>query len=355
MGRLLRAATRRIAPAHIRYVRPVPPETAPEPVARVYRQVETDFGMLAPPVALHAPAPPVLAACWSILRETLVVSGRASRADKEAVAAAVSVANRCPYCLDVHGAALTGLLGGQDAARIAAGGTGEVTDPRLRALVSWARTGAGPEPFPPEQRAELVGVALVFHYINRMVNVFLRDSPLPAVPRPAERVLRRTAASVLGRLGRVEVAAGASLDLLPDAGPLAGTAWATSVPHIAEALNRAGAAIAAAGERSVPAGVRELVEARLADPRFAGPGISARAWLDEAVQELPAADRPAGRVALLTAYASYRVTPELVAQCRSDDAQLVELTAWAAFAAARATTGRFVPDEGKRGDVSPPV
>ena len=355
MGRLLRAATRRIAPAHIRYVRPVPPETAAEPVARVYRQVEADFGMLAPPVALHAPAPPVLAACWSILRETLVVSGRASRADKEAVAAAVSVANRCPYCLDVHGAALTGLLAGPDAARIAAGGTDEVTDPRLRAVVRWARTGEGPEPFPPEQRPELRGVARDYHYLNRRVNVFLRDSPLPAVPRPAERVLRRTAASVLGRLGRVEVAAGASLDLLPDAGPLEDTAWAATVPHIAEALHRGGAAITAAGERSVPARVRELVEARLADPGFEGPGISARGWLDEVVQPLPPTDRPAGRVAMLTAFASYRVTPELVAQCRADDAQLIELTAWAAFAAARRTAGRFVPDEGKRGDVSPPV
>ena len=342
MGRLLKAATRRIAPAHIRYVRPVPPETAAEPVARVYRQIEADFGMLAPPVALHAPSPPALAACWSILRETLLVPGRVSRADKEAVAAAVSLANQCPYCVDVHSAALTGLLDGPDPARIAAGGTDDVTDPRLRALVRWARTGEGPEP-PSEQRPELLGTALIFHYINRMVNVFLRDSPLPALPGPADRVLRRTAASVLGKLGRAGATAGSSLDLLPDAAPLEGAGWAEPAPHIAGAVNRGGAAFIAAGERSVPALVRELVEARLADPGFAGPGLSAGAWLDDTVRPLPTADRPAARLALLTAYASYRVTPELVAECRTDDAQLIELTAWAAFAAARRAIGRFAP------------
>ncbi|MFC7883267.1 carboxymuconolactone decarboxylase family protein [Streptomyces sp. NPDC057376] len=353
MGRLLRTATRRVVPAHLRFVRPVSPGAAAGPVARVYRQVEADFGMLAPPLALHAAAPDVLAACWSILRETLLVPGLAGRADKEAVAAAVSLANRCPYCVDVHGAALAGLLAGPDAARIAAGGTDEVSDPRLRALVHWARAGRGPEPFPARQRPELAGVALTFHYINRMVNVFLRDSPLPSVPRPAERVLRRTAASVMGRLGRVQVAPGASLGLLPPAAPPADTGWAAPVPHIAKAVHRGAAAIAAAGERSVPAGVRALVEARLDDPDSGTPPVDFPGWLEGAVEPLSAQDRPAARLALTTAVASYRVTPGLVAECRADDAQLIELTSWAAFSAARRAVGRLVPQEGTRKDVGP--
>ena len=76
----------------------------------MYRQVERDFGMLAPPVALHSPAPEALAAVWVILRESLVATGLAGRPGKEAVAATISLANSCPYCVDVHGATLMGLL-----------------------------------------------------------------------------------------------------------------------------------------------------------------------------------------------------------------------------------------------------
>src|ERR1700722_2652698 len=83
----------------IRYVSPVRPAAATGLVAAVYAQVEHDFGMLAPPVALHSPAPGPLAASWVMLRETLAVQGQADRAAKEMVAAAVSVENACPYCV----------------------------------------------------------------------------------------------------------------------------------------------------------------------------------------------------------------------------------------------------------------
>jgi hypothetical protein len=56
------------------------------------------------------------------------------------------------------------------------------------------------------------------------------------------------------------------------------------------------------------------------------------------VAGLPAEQRPAARLALLTAFSSYQVTPGLVedvmAQGHSESA-LIELTAWASLAAAR--------------------
>jgi AhpD family alkylhydroperoxidase len=342
MGTLLIKATRRISPAHIKYVQPVPPSAAPALVARVYAQVEADFGMLAPPVALHAAAPGVLAACWSILRETLLASGHAARDSKEAVAAAVSLANRCPYCVDVHGAALVGLHHGPDAALIAAGHIDQVADPELRALAQWARASGTPDrppvPFPSAQTAELVGVALTFHYINRMVSVFLRESPLPDAPGPARAMVRRLAQRIMGGLGRVHIRAGASLDLLPDATLPDDLSWAAPAPHIAGALARGSAAIAEAGERAVPGRVRDLVMARLEDPDAERPGLGARAWLDAAMTALPDEERAAGRLALLTAFAAYQVTPDLVDDYRRsqpDDATLVELAGWASFAAAR--------------------
>src|SRR4051794_40035248 len=102
-GSLLHKALRRSLD-QIRYVTPVRAPAADDTVARVYQQVERDFGMLAPPVALHSPAPGPLAACWMMLRESLLADGQVQRGAKEAVAAAVSVANSCPYCVTVHAA-----------------------------------------------------------------------------------------------------------------------------------------------------------------------------------------------------------------------------------------------------------
>jgi len=125
MRRALRKST-----MQIRYVRPVPPGAAAGLVADVYAQVERDFGMLAPPVVLHSPAVGPLAACWIMLRETLLAQGGAARAAKEVVAAGVSLGNACPYCVDVHSAVLRGLAHGAEADAL---GGARVGRPALRA------------------------------------------------------------------------------------------------------------------------------------------------------------------------------------------------------------------------------
>ena len=98
--------------AQIRYVSPVLPGAADGLVASVYAQAERDFGLIAPPLALHSPAPQALAAAWLMLRETLLAAGTAPRQQKEVVAASVSAANACPYCVAVHTAVIKGLASG---------------------------------------------------------------------------------------------------------------------------------------------------------------------------------------------------------------------------------------------------
>ncbi|SCF02245.1 alkylhydroperoxidase AhpD family core domain-containing protein [Micromonospora matsumotoense] len=352
---LLARATRRTVLAHVRHVRPVAPHRADGLVARVYGQVERDFGMLAPPMALHSPAPDVLAASWTMLRETLVATGPAGRAAKEAVAAAVSAANRCPYCVDVHGATLVGLFPGGDGAGPA---VDRLDDGPWSPLARWAgrpspHGPAGPPPAPAAQVPELVGVAVVFHYLNRMVNVFLRDSPLPDTPSLARGVVQRTAARVMGALARRPCPPGAALELLAAAPPPADLAWAGATV-LADGLARGYAAIEDGGRQVVPAGVRELVAARCADPQDGPAGISARPWVEDAVAGLSPVERPAGRLALLTAFASYQVTDAVVADFRAhhpgDDA-LVTLTAWAALTAAR----RYGPALAGGPDVTEPT
>ncbi|GLU48720.1 carboxymuconolactone decarboxylase family protein [Nocardiopsis ansamitocini] len=328
----------------IRHVEAVRPGAAPAPVARVYDQVERDFGMLAPPVALHAPAPDLLAATWVMLRETLVVQHHVDRAAKEVLATAVSLGNTCPYCVDVHGAA-SGSLGVRQANASGARWAESVADPRLRAVAEWGlaiATSSGAagyrRPFPEGQLPEYGGVAVAFHYLNRMVNVFLGESPLPqAMPSAA----RPGALRVLGRFLRPGAQQahrpGDSLGLLPAAPLPDELSWAKGTHAVAEALGRTCAAVDASGARRVPERVRSLVLDRVADWDGAPVGPS-RAWVEEAIAALPEADRAHARLALLTALAAYQVDDEVVAgvyAAGADDAVLVATASWAAMAAAR--------------------
>ncbi|MFF3865823.1 carboxymuconolactone decarboxylase family protein [Micromonospora sp. NPDC001898] len=333
----------------IRYVGAVRRGRASGLVAEVYKQVERDFGVLAPPVALHAPAPEALAAAWMLLREALVVPGAAPRAAKEAVATAVSLGNACPYCATIHNNALD-LLGGAGPDGPTRSdlepGVGEVA---LEEIVAWAmpadgRTRPDRPPFPSAQMPELAGVAVLLHYLNRVVNVFLRDVPLPpGVPEVALPMVLRVLGWAMMSASRRPHEPGRSLELLPAAPLPADLSWAAGNPAIAEAFGRACAAIDAAGRRSVPEAVRDLVLVNLVGWRGGPRGIS-RDWVEELVGGLPENQRPVGRLALLVAFASYQVDPGVVRSCRqvgADDRTLVEICSWAAMAAARWLGGQL--------------
>ncbi|MDN3354744.1 carboxymuconolactone decarboxylase family protein [Actinomadura sp. DC4] len=351
MSGLVTRAARRGARMQIKHLTPVSPDGADPLVGRVYAQVEEDFGLLAPPVSLHAPAPALLAASWVMLRETLVAGGHADRTAKEVVAAAVSLGNGCPYCVDVHGSTLYGLTSADDATAVAEGRLDEVGDARLRAIAGWAwaagRPSTSPAPFPSGQLPEFAGVAVVFHYLNRIVNVFLTASPFPdQVPAGVRPRLRRLAGRMVRPAAQRFCEPGASLDLLPEA-PLPGDlSWAAGTRHVADGLARSAAAIEAAGETAVPGAVRELTLARLAAWDGEPPGLSS-GWADEAVAGLLEGERAAGRLALLTAMASYQVGGSVVEEFRRDrpdDAALIGLTSWAAMAAAREVGSRLRPE-----------
>ncbi|RKT55207.1 carboxymuconolactone decarboxylase family protein [Saccharothrix australiensis] len=338
LGTLVQAGLRGLSTAQVRQVRPVRYGAARGDVARIYRELERDFGVLAPPIALHAPAPDVLAASWLMLRETLLVPGAVPRALKEAVSTAVSEGNSCPFCVAMHSSMLSDLVG-----------RGAVADPAARAASAWATangspdTGAGhPVPFPVGHAPEMVGTAVILEYLNRMVNLFLGELPLPPhVPAASMTVVRRVLVWLIKSAERRGPRPGASLDLLPAAPLPEDLRWAEGNPAIAEAYARGAAAIDGAGRRSVPSGVRESVLAHLARWDGRPMGLS-RAWVEEAVAALPGDERAAGRLALLTALASYQVDQSVVDRFRErrpDDRSLIDLTSWASLAAARRVGG----------------
>jgi AhpD family alkylhydroperoxidase len=328
-GKLVQIGLRGLSTVQVRQVSAVPYDAAEGDVARVYRELERDFGVLAPPVILHAPAPDVLAACWLMLREVLLVPGSAPRAWKEAVCTAVSKSNECPFCITMHDSMLTNLVGYRD---------GEIADPSSRAAAAWAGAAGVSAPFTAEQTPELVGTAVVMQYLNRMVNIFLGEVPLPpGAPRSALAVVRRVLVWLIKSAERAGPRPGTSLDLLPEAELPEDLSWAATNPAIAGAYARSAAVIEEAGRRSVPTAVRELVLASLEGWDGRPVGLS-RAWVEDAVGELEVPDRPAGRLALLTALASYQVDQTAIDEFRStapDDRALIDLTAWSSLTTAR--------------------
>ena len=313
----------------IRYVHPVSRRSAEGRTARVYDELRDEFGLHAEPIVLHSPAPDLLAGAWSVCRETLVAAGRVDRAVKEAVAVAVSELNACPYCVDAHAAMLAG--------------TRQPPAPKIEAAMQWARATRTPEaavlaapPFGPQEAPEMIGTAVLFHYLNRPVSVLLDDSPLPST----SRLLRPGMVWVAGRRFRRFVRAGptpgATVDLLPAAPPPPEFVWASASPAIADAWARFCGVVEDHGKAALSPAVRTAVSRRLEhwmgeDP---GPGL---AWLDEALARVHAADRPAGRLAMLAAFAPYRVDEDVVREYLdvNGDARLVAAVCWPALAAAR--------------------
>jgi AhpD family alkylhydroperoxidase len=270
-----------------------------------------------------------------------------SRATKEAVAATISTINECPYCVDVHTTTLYALTEPDTGAKIATGRAGEVTDPNLRRILAWAKATRSPgsptlahPPFPAPAAAELVGTALGYHYINRMVSIFLPSSLLPngALGRGLKRLI---GAGIRRRLLSSPLP-GAALQYLPDVegGGLDEFSWAPTGSIIHSAFTQAAAVFDTLGAHALPAPVRELVTGRLAQWQGEHPPLS-RQWVDDAVAGAAEPLRPPARFALLTALAPYQIDTRIVEDFRTAtggpnaDERIVAAAAWSSFAAVR--------------------
>ncbi|MFJ9813402.1 carboxymuconolactone decarboxylase family protein [Streptomyces sp. NPDC101158] len=319
----------------IRHIAAVPHDEARGPVAEVYAQARREFGVVAPPLALHSPAPEALAASWLLLRETLLAEGRVSRAAKEAVATGVSQANDCSYCVEVHEAKLATLAN--------AGAHAPLADWARRSAEGPA-AGQDPLPFDAEQAPEILGTAVTFHYLNRMVRLFLPDSPVPeAAPAAGRGPVMRMVARAMRPDAGATVVPGAANGLLPAAPLPTGLDWAAANPAVADALARAVASVDTAAERWIPEPVRDRLHSQLAlhDDTAPGPG---RAWLGEATAGLSGTESATARLALLIALNPHQITATDLQEFRAvhpGDRELVELASWSALTAAVRIGARF--------------
>jgi AhpD family alkylhydroperoxidase len=324
----------------VKHVRVIHQRNADGVVAEVYSQSRSELGRLVEPVMIFSTVPDLLVASWVAFRETVVAQGLASRSAKEAVAAAVSQLNACAFCVDAHSIMLDGCGARDLAARLLEGRPEAASDQPLGALALWARqiSRRPPSrtcaPFPAAQTPELLGTLVHFHFLTRVMNVLVPRTFLPGPPL-AHGVVRRIAGKVLSRYLRRSFVPGDGTGLAEVGAPLpADLSWAAPQPHIARAFSQIACA---AAESGVPPTVRRLVEAKAALWSGDSLGIST-SWATEAAAALPPSDRPAGRLALLVAFASAQVSDLDVAAFRALqplDSDLLGLLAWSAFTAAR--------------------
>ncbi|CAM5300802.1 hypothetical protein SALBM311S_09463 [Streptomyces alboniger] len=318
-------------PTPFRYTEPLPPRSATGRVAEVYEQLARDFGIDKPVTfVVLSPAPEILASTWALMRESLI-AGPGSRTGKELAALGVSLANRCPFCVDAH-TMLLHATGDHGLAERLARGERPENEEHARVLEWGRRTrvpgGLGPEryPFPREHAPGYLGTALAFHFINRIVSALLTENLLPGNAQRF-RAVRSLAGRTIARTVRRPARPGEALVLLDGVDPGEAPAWAggTAVGLAYAALLRA----SMTGAGLLDADDHDLVEQTLRDWDGTHPPLTLSGFPDRR-------ERPGARLALLAALAPYRITDEDVAAWRrpehTDDA-LVRLVAYGAFVA----------------------
>jgi AhpD family alkylhydroperoxidase len=324
----------------IRYVPIVRPETATGATREIYAQIEEAFGRVVSPFVAHSGTPAIFAEFWSWTRQTQFV-GTEPRALKEAVAAVVSRINACRFCLDAHSVMLHACNHPQDAALIAAAREAGVSDPGWRDILVWAAATRTPDhplvaapPFSLEERPEIVATAIRFHYVNRIATILLDPSPLPPLFRSGPLrgfAMKLGARQFTAALARPQRAPEPVSDEAPDS-----LRWAAGAPHIAIAFARFRAVVEEVGAEAVGDAVRARVTERVA--RWQGEDMPlGRSWVDADVAG--SGDKPAARLALLTALAPHQVDGSTVGafvESRDDGRQqLLALLSWASLTAAQ--------------------
>ena len=326
----------------ISYVEVVSPAAASGTLAEIYGQIRRDFGAVPDPFLLHSASPRLLGGVWAACRETLV-AGRAPRHLTELVATVVSQINSCSYCVDAHTTMLRADGRGALAGSLLGGVEREKLDVQARGLAAWAGATRSPgaavladPPFDAKLAPELIGTAVAFHYINRMVTILASPSPFPG-PRALRPVTARIAPRLFARAVKRPKDAGDSLRFVEQARLPEDMGWAKGSPPVAAAF--AGFMAAIEDERREAAGddACAVVETRVGAWRGEDPEVS-RAWVETAIGDLSEPEAAAARLALLTALAPHQIDDAVVAAYRRRepaDRRLLALLAWSSAQAAR--------------------
>lgn len=329
----------------IKHINSVSPATADGIVAEVYAQIKRDFGAVVEPFSLHSSLPKLLAGIWAACRET-ELTGIVPRNVKEIIATAVSQVNQCPYCVDAHIIMLNAIGEHKIAGSLGLNAVSEIDDPELRAISEWALSTRSPKsdiilspPFSSKEAPEIIGMAVLYHYINKMVSVFLSETPLPSNQGWLKGALKRTAGWYFSFSMKRSRSQGESLKFLPVSELPSDLIWSQGSPYVAKAFAQFSAVIDEIGKNSLADSIRHCVQKYVNAWNGETPGMS-RQWAEQAVYDLDDKLKEAGRLVLISAIAPYQVDEQMIVRFRDiypKDETLLGALAWGSFAAAKRT------------------
>ena len=326
----------------MKYVSAVPSHEASGLTKRVYDMIAKDF-FVNGSLTSRSRVPEILAAIWTVGRESMLVDDELDRTTKEAICAVMSNINDCPYCGDmlislVHAGnkhdAASALMDSQFDA---------IKDPILRSQLSWVHAIASPGenplpamPFTDDQLPELLASMMSMSDINRYSHVVMDGSPITATGNIQKLALRWFGTEL--KATKVNSARpGTTLSLLPAAELPEDLAWAKPNPRIADAVARWVAAVEREAGKVISPEVRECVKVNLANWHGEVMPLSAR-WVDKEVSTLTGNDQAIARLTLLLAKAPYQVSQNVVEPLLYlEEEDLIRVLAWASYIGSRRT------------------
>ncbi|NOR51601.1 MAG: alkylhydroperoxidase [Gammaproteobacteria bacterium] len=313
-------------------------------VEEIYDQINSDFGAVVEPFLLHSLSPRILGGVWASCRETELVTDIVPRKEKELVASTISQINRCPYCVDAHTIMLNAEGAHEVTGLLSTDTKTDISDPKLLALHEWALSTRTPRadiilapPFSIDEAPEIIGMAVFYHYINKMASVFLSATPLPSNVKWLKGFLKIIAGWYFSLSARQSKVSGESLKFIPMAELPEELVWAKGSPSITKAFAGFSTVIDEAGRDILPNEVRQCVEQYVHSWNGDDPGIS-RHWVEEAIHGLDDADKDVGRLLLTASIAPYQVDENMILLFRNthpSDEELLGALAWGSFTVAK--------------------
>lgn len=324
----------------VKYVKTYGLKDATDFVKDINIQINRDF-VLAGPLTLSSSSVNVHSVRWALARESFVVKTNVHRSTKETIAAAVARINKCPYCEDVHRASMQSTGNIETVIDFENGNWDFLSDDKLKKIILWSLNTRKPgadiiknPPFTADEAPEIIGTALTFHSTNRLVSIFLDETPLPGFLN--NKLIKKAALGFASKtffksMLRKKAAPGDSLKFIARYPVSISSKWALPVPAYAAALAAEEYLLHEIEMKSVPEKSAAIFKDFISEWKGEEMPLG-RSWLTEAVKDVPENEKPVANLLFLSAFAPYTITETDINSFRSErpsDAELIEFSFWA--------------------------
>ena len=323
----------------VKYIKAVGLKDSTGKIKKINEQINRDFG-LAGPLTLSTPSTRVHTVRWVTARESFVVETNVKRVIKEIVAASVAQINQCPYCEDAHGTSIVSAGDKITSKKIINGTWQTLKDEKTKQIIEWSLNTRSPNseiiknpPFSIHEAPEIIGTALVFHSTNRLVNIFLEESPLPSFL--SGKLIKKTALKIASKtlfksMVEKQSTAGDSLEFIKNYPIPTSLEWSKSIPSFSKALAADQVVLNEIEEELIPKKLAQLFIEKINS--WQGEEMAmGRSWLNETIKSLSENEKPIAKVMFLAAFTPFAVTEKDIEDFRKakpGDTALVEVCYW---------------------------